>query len=118
MLDDNLKKKIKEKLVLLEMELLESIESSEKSAKPVTLDQQSVGRVSRIDAIQQQQMSLNSLGRQKRQLEKVRQALRRINDENFGFCQICEEPINESRLMTRPEHSLCLNCTKQSENKN
>lgn len=115
MFSDSFKKQIKLKLQELEDELVQSVQVSQKSAKPVKLDQQSVGRVSRIDAIQQQQLSLNALNRLKRRLEQVRQTLKKIDTDDFGLCRICEEPISEKRLLTRPEHSLCLSCTRSKE---
>lgn len=115
MLSSKLKAQIKDKLLKLEKDLIESVESAKKSAKPVELDQQSVGRVSRIDAIQQQQLSLNSLKRQQMQLNQVRQALMKIDSDDFGLCGVCEEQISESRLLARPEHNLCLPCTKTGE---
>ena len=51
---DQLKTLLKEQKQTLETHLLQS----ETSTSPVILDQQSVGRVSRIDAIQQQQMAI------------------------------------------------------------
>ena len=115
MINSRLRNKIKKRLLELEAGLLESIENAKQSSKPVKLDQQSIGRVSRIDAIQQQQISLSALQRQERQLNQVKQALQKIDDKDFGYCRMCEELIKETRLLARPEHNICLACTKSGE---
>ena len=83
--------------------------------RPVELDQQSVGRVSRIDAIQQQQMALAGQGQAEQMLEQVKQALGRIESGAFGFCQACEEPIAFARLQVQPFARLCIDCQSAAE---
>lgn len=112
MLGDDSRKLLKEKLLTLEKELIEAISNAKESSKPVTLDQQATGRVSRIDAIQQQQMSLAALKRQEQQLALVRQALSKVDTESFGLCIKCEEPISEERLIARPESPICKACIR------
>lgn len=80
--------------------------------RPVQLDQQSVGRVSRIDAIQQQQMALARLAQLQRrvgELRVARQALR-DDDEDYGFCVQCGQLIPLARLKIDPAAECCVGC--------
>lgn len=85
------------------------------SARPVELDQQSVGRVSRVDAIQQQQMARASQDQAERLLRQVRQALQRIEAGEYGACQNCDEPIAFARLQAQPFARLCIDCQSAAE---
>jgi DnaK suppressor protein len=85
------------------------------AARPVELDQQSVGRVSRAEAIQQQQMALAGRQQAIALLRRVDQALQRIDDADFGHCQECGEAIAEARLRVQPWASLCIDCQSASE---
>jgi len=80
------------------------------AAEPVTLDQQSVGRVSRIDAIQQQQMALANRQQASLLQQQVESALRRIDDGHFGECLECGEAIKDARLQAQPWAMLCIEC--------
>jgi DnaK suppressor protein len=98
----------------LEHELSEALSSS-RSHEPVALDQQAFGRVSRIDAIQQQQMAQAARRAQTLRLSQVRAALEALQNDEYGICRLCEEPIAPARLRARPETPLCLDCQKQRE---
>lgn len=102
----------KEKLTALQKDLNEDITRSKESTKPVKLDQQAVGRVSRIDAIQQQQMQSASLERLKNRILAVERALSKIESKEYGLCLKCEEQIAKKRLLAQPEASLCIRCSK------
>lgn len=91
------------------------LENTGDAARPVTLDQQSIGRVSRIDAIQQQQMAVASQAQTTAGLRRVELALRRIDDDEYGFCQQCGEAIGFARLQVQPEAGLCLACQSENE---
>ena len=91
------------------------LESTNPDTKPVTLDQQSVGRVSRIDAIQQQQMAIANQQQSTQLLQRIELALRRIDSGEYGFCFECGEPIAFGRLQAQPFAGLCLDCQSASE---
>ncbi len=95
-------------------ELEELLESSTESSKPVALDEP-IGRLSRMDAMQQQQMAIASRQSQTQRLQLLRNALQAIERENYGDCRICEEPIGYQRLKVRPESPFCLSCQSRSE---
>lgn len=88
--------------------------SAERSA-PVTLDQQSVGRVSRIDAIQQQQMARAGEQQARARLQQIGRALEKFSDDGYGWCESCEEPIAYARLAAKPETPYCLGCQAAQE---
>lgn len=77
---------------------------------PVTLDQESVGRLSRIDAIQVQSMALAQERRRKVERFAIDAALTRIDEGEFGFCITCGDVISEARLRTNPTIVKCLEC--------
>ena len=54
-------------------------------------------------------------GREKSLLTKLDNALRKIEEGNFGVCEVCEEPIGKKRLEARPETTLCIRCKEDQE---
>jgi len=102
-------------LVALESDL-RTVLGDERS-NTVELDQTAVGRVSRVDALQQQQMALAEQRRAGLRLAAVRRALDRLNDdpEEFGICAACGEPIGIGRLRALPEATLCVPCQSRRE---
>ncbi len=82
----------------------------------VELDQTRVGRLSRMDAMQMQQMALEMSRRQQRQLGALENALRRIDGGDFGRCFECDEDINPKRLEIDPIATLCISCAERREN--
>ena len=104
---------LKLKAVELELQLSETRQNS----KPVTLDQQSVGRVSRIDAIQQQQMAVANHEQSTLLLKQVSAALRRVESGDYGYCLQCADPIGFARLEAQPFTPRCLDCQSAIEQK-
>ena len=91
-------------------ELQELDESSREAAKPVELDQASVGRLSRMDAMQAQQMAQETDRRRQQQLVRIEAALRRIDSGDFGCCLVCGEEIDIRRLSVDPTNTRCITC--------
>jgi DnaK suppressor protein len=108
---NQLKKLLESQLVDLKKQIALSAESS----KIVSLDQTMMGRVSRIDAIQQQKIALASFERDKQHFHKLEIALKNIDDEDFGYCIECDESISFSRLMIKPESTFCVACQQKNE---
>jgi DnaK suppressor protein len=90
------------------------LQSSSESRRIVDLDQP-IGRLSRMDALQQQAMARASHEALKRRLVLIESALRALRLERYGECRNCEEPIGYQRLKARPESPLCLDCQAQME---
>ena len=76
----------------------------------VTLDQQSVGRLSRMDALQSQVMAQATQKRRHVLRRGLLSALQRLKDDNFGFCEDCGEDIAPKRLEFNPTVLLCVGC--------
>lgn len=96
---------------LAELEALH--QSTEADRAPVALDQQSVGRLSRMDALQGQAMAGAADRRRAVQIARLRRTLVRMEEGGFGFCTECAEAIAAGRLDADPSHHLCVNCAAQ-----
>ncbi len=103
----------RQKLLGLRAELQALEESAKETTKPVELDQASMGRLSRMDAMLAQQMAQEGSRRRKRQLLKIDGALRRIESGAYGKCFICEKEIDVRRLSVDPTTTRCMNCIEQ-----
>lgn len=92
-----------------------SLAQTQEHAKPVDLDEP-IGRLSRMDAIQQQQMALANRAREQASLQQVERSLSLIaqEPERYGLCTRCEEPIGYKRLKARPESNVCMSCLSSS----
>ena len=77
---------------------------------PVTLQQDSVGRLSRIDAMQQQAMAQAEERRRSAERVRIRSALERIEQGEWGWCLTCGEEITVGRLERDPAATQCLAC--------
>ncbi|MFC2967542.1 TraR/DksA family transcriptional regulator [Acidimangrovimonas pyrenivorans] len=88
--------------------------SSETSAdrKPVELDQSSVGRLSRMDALQQQAMAAAQDARRQGRIRAIAAALERLEEDDFGWCEDCGEFIGEARLDLDPCLTRCVSCAR------
>lgn len=93
--------------------LEQQLQDAESATDVVTLDQTSVGRVSRIDAMQQQSMAMSTRVKAQASLRKVLKALKRVESGDYGYCENCDEAIRFDRLKVQPEASHCLNCQDQ-----
>lgn len=80
------------------------------SRAPVQLDQTSVGRLSRMDAIQVQAMAVAMEARRAEAVRRVDQALTRLDAGTYGDCAVCGEAIAPKRLALDPGIPTCLAC--------
>jgi len=78
--------------------------------KTVELDQQSVGRLSRMDALQSQAMAQAQQRRRAVHKQALQAALRRLAEDEFGYCMECGEEIEEARLLANPAVLKCVGC--------
>ncbi len=99
--------------LLLEAERDELVAASDYTSadrKPVELDQQSVGRLSRMDAIQGQAMANAQEGRRAARLQMIDAALGRFETDDYGYCAECDEEIPTKRLEVDPAAPRCVKC--------
>jgi DnaK suppressor protein len=102
----------KKRLLTLQNELSHILDVTEASRKPVELDQTSVGRLSRMNAMQAQAMQLETGRRRKQELQRIDNALKRIESGDFGYCASCDEEIQEKRLYHDPTFPTCIGCAQ------
>lgn len=77
---------------------------------PVELDQTSVGRLSRMDAMQQQAMAAAQSRRRAARLQAIERALKRLDEDEYGWCEECGEEIPRGRLDLDPCAARCVGC--------
>lgn len=78
----------------------------------VELDQQAVGRLSRMDALQNQAMSKANQTRRQTERRRLAAALKRIEEGAFGQCEDCGDEIAQGRLELDPAASRCIDCAR------
>ena len=105
----------RDRLLRLRAELLADAEAGKASAEVVELDQSKVGRLSRMDAMQAQAMAQAAEQRREQMLRRIDAALRRIDDDDYGYCLKCDEKINPKRLEFDPTVTLCIECANKAE---
>ena len=103
---------IRQQLISRQLQLRDLGETSRQSSRPVELDQASVGRLSRMDAMQAQQMALDTARRRQEELTGIEGALRRIAAGEYGSCFACGEEIDIRRLAIAPTSTRCVKCAE------
>ncbi|WP_254656738.1 TraR/DksA family transcriptional regulator [Leisingera sp. JC1] len=76
----------------------------------VELDQQMVGRLSRMDALQMQAMAKAQAARRQLETQRLHAALARVDDGEYGYCEDCGEDIAFKRLELDPAALKCISC--------
>jgi DnaK suppressor protein len=103
-----IKKVINDRLKILTFE----DEFNKGASNTVELDQQSIGRLSRMDALQQQAMAIAMGARRQNEKRALKEALYRMNQGDYGDCIDCGETIEFERLKLKPSVLKCLDCMK------
>ena len=85
-------------------------QANQSSKKIVELDQQSVGRLSRMDSLQQQAMAKAVALRRQSEKKTLQDALSRLNCDEYGVCIDCGDQIAFERLKLKPSVLKCLDC--------
>ncbi|MDP7010254.1 MAG: TraR/DksA C4-type zinc finger protein [Verrucomicrobiota bacterium] len=99
----------RQRLESLAKKVAESLNESRDSSNVVELDT-AFGRLSRMDAMQNQQMALELRRRQENQVLRIKNALKRMDQGRYGFCGKCKGPIPEERLEVSPDVVMCVRC--------
>lgn len=103
------KKQVEEYLIRSKKKLLVKIDELKELTQPIAPDC-AIGRVSRMDAINNKSINEAALRTAEDKLKKINIALERVNDDDFGICISCGEPIPIQRLVIMPESSMCVRC--------
>ena len=104
------RKMARKRLTARKTDLVELSELSEDARAPVELDQQAVGRLSRMDALQNQAMQQATERARKRDLVRIDMAERRLAEGGYGYCEECGGEIPDGRLVIDPMAERCVNC--------
>ncbi|MBZ0071139.1 MAG: TraR/DksA C4-type zinc finger protein [Gammaproteobacteria bacterium] len=96
-------------------ELLATDDTGRDAAGTVVLDQSSVGRLSRMDAMQSQAIAIEAQRRRELQLKRIELALARIAAAEYGVCMDCDEYIDPRRLEIDPTATLCIACANKRD---
>lgn len=100
---------LKEKIVKTMVEMEEKIRALGEMTKPIS-PENAIGRVSRMDAINNKGVSDAALRSARKRLAKLQFALTKIEEPNFGNCSVCGNQIQSKRLMFMPESTRCVRC--------
>jgi len=98
-----------DKLETLRTELSHSLEGLKEMSRPIAPDD-AIGRLSRMDAMQQQKMAQAQRASVEGRLRLIAGALEAIQRDEYGMCRVCEEFIGLERLEARPESMICVLC--------
>jgi DnaK suppressor protein len=93
-------------------EIETQFEQTQEMSEPVSPDR-AIGRLTRQDAMQQQQMILETRRRLELQRTQLKTALDRVEKGTYGICVLCKEPIPTLRLDIVPESPLCVQCLEK-----
>lgn len=111
-MNEQLKQQLHLQLQQMYQSLLAQIAAETNDTQVVELDQSRLGRLSRMDALQGQQMGLEAARRKQHQLQIIEGALLRINSDEYGECFVCGEDIDLNRLKFDPTVTRCINCAQ------
>jgi DnaK suppressor protein len=95
--------------------ILALADERKEAAGTVELDQSRLGRLSRMDALQQQAMARATRQRSAMELQRIESALARIRSGDYGYCAECGEEIAERRLRIDPSALICIVCAQAAE---
>lgn len=96
-------------LAELQSTLRAEIDQTSAESAPVAVDGR-MGRISRGDAMQVQQVALAVKRRREERLLRIQTALQRIKEGTYGLCGRCRKPIGGPRLSAFPDAVLCVTC--------
>ncbi|MHA6287605.1 TraR/DksA family transcriptional regulator [Maricaulis sp. CAU 1757] len=103
---------IRERLTALKQDLLALSQAAASDRRPVELDQQSVGRLSRQDSLQVQAMAKAADARRAGEVRRIEAALQRLDAGEYGWCAQCGETIEARRIELDPAIALCTECAR------
>lgn len=108
---DEFKRLLEERLAVIQA----GREAQRREGGPVELDQTRVGRLSRMDALQQQSMAQASARRTELERQRIHKALSRFRSGDYGYCVTCDDEIDEKRLRVDPATLVCIECARAAE---
>ena len=102
----------------LKLQIQSEIEKTEKQiveykelTRPVE-PENAIGRISRMDAINNKSVTEAALRKKTDKLEKLKFALKKVDDDDFGVCIKCKKTIPLGRILLMPQARTCVNCSQ------
>jgi len=102
---------LKESIQIKIVETKQKIIALDEVTQPIS-PENSIGRVSRMDAINNKSVSEAALRQAKKQLASLQIALTKVDDSSFGSCSNCKKPIQKARLLFMPQSAKCVRCAR------
>lgn len=109
-MDAKTKDIFRQRLLHMQEELAAEAAQTVEARATVMLDQQAVGRLSRMDALQQQAMAQATQRRRETRLTQIEAALLRLSADEYGYCADCGDEIASDRLKANPILMRCISC--------
>ncbi len=109
----------KEEKAEFKIKLLKTIETTQQQIDQLVEDtkpiapENSLGRITRMDAINNKSVAEATLRTTRRKMDKLQNALKKIDEKDFGKCIKCKGPIPIQRLMYMPESNNCVRCASR-----
>ena len=103
---------LKQKIITAITQAEQDMEGMKEATKPIS-PENSIGRISRMDAINNKSVAEAAMRSTKRKLDTLRKALLKIDDSDFGKCSSCGRFIQEARLMYMPQSTECIHCASR-----
>ena len=106
------KKELKELETIIKIEIKktrDSVKSYKELTKPIA-PENAIGRISRMDAINNKSVNEEALRKAEQKLKNLEIALNNINEPKFGICSKCNNPIPIGRITLIPQSRFCVNC--------
>ncbi|MFW5988964.1 MAG: TraR/DksA family transcriptional regulator [Desulfosudaceae bacterium] len=110
---DEFKKKLEDRLASITSDQA----GREKESGPPELDQARIGRLTRMDAMQQQAMSQAAARLIDQEKDRIKVALERVRTGDYGYCLLCDEEIAAGRLHSDPGLLTCISCARKTESR-
>lgn len=108
-MNSNEKKVVKDKILEAINDTELQIETYKDLAKPIA-PENAIGRVSRMDAINNRSVNEAALSKAEQKLKNLRIALNNIDDDDFGICGKCKQQIPIGRILLVPQNRFCVRC--------
>lgn len=105
------KEEIKAK-ILLEIDRTERLVSDYKELTKPVASENAIGRVSRMDAINNKSVTEAALRQAELKLNGLKHTLAQIDNKDFGLCAKCKQPIPLGRILLIPHSRFCINCAQ------
>ena len=113
-MNKNTIKAFRQRLLATQNEIEILLGRTTEDSKPVDLDLP-IGRLSRADAIQMQNMAELNRRQLEVKLKQVEGALAAVENGSYGSCRACKGEIHPARLDASPETPFCIDCQEAFE---